>query len=96
MNANSIARFVDIAIKMVDSSGPVILDYFRKNLPFEKKDDQSPVTQADQEVETLLNTDQLPGFHSITWDAGDIPSGFYIIRLNDNANTISKKVLLVK
>ena len=54
MNANSIARFVDIAIKMVDSSGPVILDYFRKNLPFEKKDDQSPVTQADQEVETLL------------------------------------------
>ncbi len=49
-----------------------------------------------QEVETLLNTDQLPGFHSITWDAGDIPSGFYIIRLNDNANTISKKVLLVK
>ena len=49
-----------------------------------------------QEIETLLNTDQLPGFHSITWDAGDIPSGFYIIRLNDNVNTISKKVLLVK
>ena len=54
MNANSIERFVDIAIKMVDSSGPVILDYFRKNLPFEKKDDQSPVTKADQEAETLI------------------------------------------
>jgi|TARA_B110000263_G_scaffold247201_1_gene259613 inositol-phosphate phosphatase/L-galactose 1-phosphate phosphatase/histidinol-phosphatase len=54
MNANSIERFVDIAIKLVDSSGPIILDYFRTNLSFEKKNDESPVTKADQEVESLI------------------------------------------
>jgi hypothetical protein len=49
-----------------------------------------------QEIITLFNSEQLPGFHTITWDAGDISSGFYIIRLENNTGIISKKVLLVK
>jgi len=49
-----------------------------------------------QEIVTLLNSEQLPGFYNLTWDAGDTPSGFYIVRLENNLNIISKKVLLVK
>ena len=49
-----------------------------------------------QEIVTLLDSEQLPGYYSITWNAGNVPSGFYIIRLENNINTISKKVLLVK
>ena len=49
-----------------------------------------------QEIMKLLDLEQLPGYYNINWDASEVPSGFYIIRLENNINTISKKVLLVK
>ena len=49
-----------------------------------------------QEMVTLLDSEQVPGYYNVIWDAGDTASGFYIIRLENNLNTISKKVLLVK
>ena len=44
----------DLALRLADASGPVILDYFRTNLAVERKDDASPVTRADREAETAL------------------------------------------
>lgn len=46
--------FIDLALRLADASGPVILDYFRTNLAVEQKDDASPVTRADRETETVL------------------------------------------
>lgn len=46
--------FVDLALRLADASGPVVLGYFRTNLAVERKDDASPVTRADREAETVL------------------------------------------
>jgi inositol-phosphate phosphatase/L-galactose 1-phosphate phosphatase/histidinol-phosphatase len=46
--------FIDLALKLADASGPVVLGYFRTNLAVERKDDASPVTRADREAETVL------------------------------------------
>ncbi len=48
------SEFVDLSLKLADASGPVILDYFRTSLAVERKDDASPVTQADREAEMAL------------------------------------------
>ena len=45
---------IDLALNLADTSGPVILDYFRANPTIERKDDASPVTRADREAETVL------------------------------------------
>ena len=47
-------EYIDLALKLADASGPVILDYFRTNLAVERKADASPVTRADREAETVL------------------------------------------
>ena len=49
-----------------------------------------------QKLITLIDTNHLPGFHSIVWEAGDTSSGFYIIKLDTKFGSISKKILLVK
>ena len=46
--------FIDLALRLADTSGPVVLNYFRTNLAVERKDDASPVTRADREAETVL------------------------------------------
>jgi inositol-phosphate phosphatase/L-galactose 1-phosphate phosphatase/histidinol-phosphatase len=46
--------FIDLALRLADASGPVILDYFRTNIAVDRKDDASPVTRADRETETVL------------------------------------------
>ena len=45
---------IDLAMRLADASGPVILDYFRTGFGVERKDDASPVTRADREAETVL------------------------------------------
>ncbi|MDH3739036.1 MAG: histidinol-phosphatase [Alphaproteobacteria bacterium] len=47
-------EYIDLALKLADASGPVVLGYFRTNLAVERKDDASPVTRADREAETVL------------------------------------------
>ena len=37
-----------------DAAGTVALKYFRKVIPVDDKDDKSPVTQADREIEQTL------------------------------------------
>jgi hypothetical protein len=49
-----------------------------------------------QQVTTLLNRDLKAGYHSITWNAADVPSGIYFYRLNAGNFTDMKKMVLIK
>jgi histidinol phosphatase-like enzyme (inositol monophosphatase family) len=40
--------------ELADAAGAVALNYFRKVIPVDDKDDKSPVTQADREIEQVL------------------------------------------
>jgi hypothetical protein len=49
-----------------------------------------------QEIRTLLNEMQALGEHTVTFDAGNMPSGLYFYRLQHNGNTLNGKMLLAK
>ena len=49
-----------------------------------------------REIETLMNTFQTPGYHSISWNASSYPSGVYLIRMDSGDFTRTQKVVLVK
>ena len=49
-----------------------------------------------REVATLIDDYQAVGNHSINFDASRLASGLYIYRLTSGANSISKKMLLLK
>jgi len=54
MNDTVDPALIDLALRLADASGPVVLDYFRTNTAVERKDDASPVTRADREAEEVL------------------------------------------
>ena len=45
---------------------------------------------------TLVNTGLNRGNYSFSWDATDMSSGVYLVRLSDGPQTITRKALLVK
>ena len=45
---------IDLAHRLADAAGHVIRPYFRHEHGVEIKDDQSPVTRADREAESVL------------------------------------------
>ena len=47
-------------------------------------------------VTTLINEFQTAGMYSINWDASDLSSGIYILKLNSNDLTKTKKIALIK
>ena len=47
-------------------------------------------------ITTLINENQLPGSHSIIWDAKDAPSGIYLYRIRAENLTQTKKMALIK
>jgi uncharacterized delta-60 repeat protein len=49
-----------------------------------------------QEVATLVNEMQAPGFKAVKWDASNLPSGIYIYRLTAGKFTDVKKLMLIK
>ena len=49
-----------------------------------------------QHIKTLIDENQVPGFYSIIWEADNVSTGFYIVKLNTDSGSISQKVLLVK
>jgi len=49
-----------------------------------------------QQVETLMNDFQTPGYHSVNWNADKLPSGVYLIRIDSEDFTQTQKVVLVK
>ena len=49
-----------------------------------------------KQVETLINEFQTPGYHSVNWNADNLPSGVYLIRMDSGDFTQTQKVVLVK
>jgi inositol-phosphate phosphatase/L-galactose 1-phosphate phosphatase/histidinol-phosphatase len=47
-------EFADFFDRMADAAGEIALQYFRSELVVDEKDDHSPVTQADREIEAQL------------------------------------------
>ncbi|MCD6307993.1 MAG: PQQ-binding-like beta-propeller repeat protein, partial [Candidatus Latescibacteria bacterium] len=51
---------------------------------------------AGQRFRILADARQAAGSHTVSWDAGDAPSGLYFCRLESPAFTATRKLLLVK
>jgi len=49
-----------------------------------------------QKVATLTDKDYTPGFHTLKWNASNMPSGVYIYRLNADGKILSRKMLLLR
>jgi len=49
-----------------------------------------------KQIETLMNQFQTPGYYSISWNADNLPSGVYLIRMDSGEFTQTQKVVLVK
>jgi hypothetical protein len=49
-----------------------------------------------QHVETLVDGDYEAGQYSVSWDAGDLPSGAYFARLETGEETANIKMMLLK
>ena len=49
-----------------------------------------------REVALVFEGPQTAGFHEITFEAGDLPSGSYVYRLETPSRTLAKKLVLVK
>jgi hypothetical protein len=48
------------------------------------------------EVATLVNEKKTPGFYELNFGGENLPSGFYVYRLEAGSYSSSKKMLLVK
>ena len=53
-------------------------------------------TGLGKKVATLFNQVQTPGYHAVNWDADNLPSGVYLIRMDSGEFTQTQKVMLVK
>jgi len=49
-----------------------------------------------EKVSTLVQEEQKRGRHSVSWSAGNIPSGMYFYVLNQGKNSAAGKILLLK
>ena len=47
-------------------------------------------------IETLYSGNKLAGYHTISWNASNIPSGTYFIRLSSRNYNATRKVSLLK
>ena len=51
---------------------------------------------AGQLVSNLVSADMNAGYHSINWDASNVASGVYIVKVVAGTNIASQKVMLLK
>lgn len=49
-----------------------------------------------QVIETLIDGNMTAGYHSITWNAANVPSGMYMIRAEAGSDVTTQKVMLLK
>jgi len=49
-----------------------------------------------REVSTLVNQNMKAGYHTVTFDAGDLSSGIYLVKLQTSNKIITKSVTLLK
>jgi hypothetical protein len=70
-----------------------IIEFF---LPERSAVKLSIVNSLGQEVETLLAEEKEPGKYKVEWNAGSLPSGVYLVRLETKSFRAAKKMLLIK
>ena len=49
-----------------------------------------------QLVSTLIDQDMNPGYHTINWNANDMSSGMYLVRVHAGENEETQKIMLIK
>jgi hypothetical protein len=49
-----------------------------------------------REVATLVAEPKAPGAHTAVWNAGSLPSGVYMIRLDGNGRSVTRKAVLIR
>ncbi|MDP3445238.1 MAG: T9SS type A sorting domain-containing protein, partial [Ignavibacteria bacterium] len=49
-----------------------------------------------QEITELVNREMNKGYHSVEFNAENLPSGIYLYILRSNSHVLSKKMMLVK
>ena len=56
INQNVIPEFLNFADKLANDTQKIALKYFRTKMSIDIKNDESPVTRADREIETIMRT----------------------------------------
>ena len=64
-------------------------------------DERTPVTLTvfnvqGLEIRKLVNETKSPGYHEVRFDAADLPSGIYFVRLQTPAGKQSDRMVLLK
>ena len=49
-----------------------------------------------QVVSTLANSYMDAGYHTFTWNADNVPSGMYLVRVEAGSNVETQKIMLLK
>jgi len=47
-------------------------------------------------VSTLIEQDMNAGYHTINWNASDMSSGMYLVRVHAGENMETQKIMLIK
>ena len=72
------SEFVQFANELADESGKVIRKYFRSKMTIEDKEDESPVTIADRQTETVMRdmiSAKYPDHDILGEEHGYVPTG---------------------
>ncbi|MBD3168434.1 MAG: T9SS type A sorting domain-containing protein [candidate division Zixibacteria bacterium] len=65
-------------------------------LPVSAKVELTVFNLLGQKVETLVNSNQQAGYHSVTWDASQYASGIYFYKLNAGDKVFTRQMTLLK
>ena len=49
-----------------------------------------------QQIDDLVHSHHEAGSYNFTWDASEYPSGMYLVRLSNDVNTLTHKIMLMK
>jgi len=66
------------------------------NIPSKMKVSLEVYNVLGQKVSTLVNGERKAGYHQIQWNANQLPSGIYLIRLKADKKVSVKRALLIK
>ena len=58
--------------------------------------DVSIYSVTGQLVANLISNDMSAGYHAVNWDASNVASGVYIVKVIAGSNVASQKVMLLK
>jgi hypothetical protein len=68
----------------------------RLHIPMESSVNVSVYNLMGQQVDVIHDGLLSSGYTNLTWNAGNFPSGMYIVRATSNAYTTSQKIMLLK